>query len=448
MTDHPHRPIHHRLMAIFLAPVAHWHHGRYQGRPWHLTIDTFLNLIIWTLISAITIYLVAQPFSATVKINWVTTPLVSGANSEWALKVENSGHRSLKNLGTDVRWPANWQTFSDDLTIANINGGETRTSQYSFRPVDRPDGRYAVPVTVSWQVWWQHFSTTTVARGKINGTVIDLRLTSNPTATSGGQFTTRVNVKNTAATDVTNVQIKLSPPTGPSVVSSNQAVTDYTWSIENIAGHQEKTWDVTWRVPTAPRRSYRLVATALISKVGQVSRSVDVLVSAVSGEQLAKTTVLTQPAVSAELRYRGASGAQFGFGPLPPRVGEETGYRIFWYVRPGSQALTNNTVTAVLPAGVIWLGHPSVTSGSSITYNAKTRRITWLVGELSAGGNMVVGGFDVAVIPGKAMIGKSINICGAATWSYTGQGTSRLMTGGLKSTDVDGRAAGKGLVKS
>jgi len=81
-------------------------------------------------------------------------------------------------------------------------------------------------------------------------------------------------------------------------------------------------------------------------------------------------------------RYYTAEGDQLGLGPLPPRVGEQTKYWVFWSINNNLNDLDNVSVSAILPPNISWTGKMSVALGQ-LNYNSARHQINWKVGEIS-----------------------------------------------------------------
>ena len=125
--------------------------------------------------------------------------------------------------------------------------------------------------------------------------------------------------------------------------------------------------------------------------------------------------VIRQTASDVELRaepvYWSNAGIQFGYGPLPPKVGERTGYRIFWTVKAGTHALAQGTVRARLPASVTWQNNATATAGDQPSYSASDRTVEWQFQRVAAM-KQVSASFDVSVQPVSSDRGKSLLLLG------------------------------------
>lgn len=109
-------------------------------------------------------------------------------------------------------------------------------------------------------------------------------------------------------------------------------------------------------------------------------------------------------------RYATASGDQLGRGPLPPRVGIETKYWVFWHVSGTINELTDVRIEGTLPSNVRFTGRQSTSQNSGITYDDATRVISWTSTSLPptlAPTSKVIGiAFEVGITPGEEMIGE------------------------------------------
>lgn len=152
-------------------------------------------------------------------------------------------------------------------------------------------------------------------------------------------------------------------------------------------------------------------------------------------------------------RYYTEEGDQLGFGPLPPKVGIQTKYWIFWSVDNNLNDLTNVSVSAVLPPNVSWTEKMSVTQGE-LNYNSTRRTVTWKVGNVGryTGEDWPKRGvaFELAITPGAEDAGKEppiieqIKIFGEDY--FTGEFLEKTSSNLTTSLIYDTLATGKGKV--
>jgi len=101
-----------------------------------------------------------------------------------------------------------------------------------------------------------------------------------------------------------------------------------------------------------------------------------------------------------------------GFGPVPPKVGQETTYTIRWSIENPGEDIENARVVGILPAGVKWLNETKVNGTTqAISYNNNTRQVAWDLGKISAQTGTIFPDLDayfkISVTPAENQIGKS-----------------------------------------
>lgn len=92
-----------------------------------------------------------------------------------------------------------------------------------------------------------------------------------------------------------------------------------------------------------------------------------------------------------------STGPIKNFGPLPPRVEQETSYTIVWTVRNGSNNISDVAVKTTLPIYASWLANISPT-GEDVKYDAGNATIMWNAGRIPAGGTRETA-FQVSITP-------------------------------------------------
>ncbi|PJA45360.1 hypothetical protein CO174_03485 [Candidatus Uhrbacteria bacterium CG_4_9_14_3_um_filter_50_9] len=121
-------------------------------------------------------------------------------------------------------------------------------------------------------------------------------------------------------------------------------------------------------------------------------------------------TKLTTPIVLESFgRYATAGGEQLGRGPLPPRVGTQTKYWIFWHISGTTNDLESVTLTGTLGEGVEFTGGQTVSHNSPAEYEAGTNSITWTTDLIehtfSPTSKIVAVAFELGITPTEDMIG-------------------------------------------
>lgn len=101
------------------------------------------------------------------------------------------------------------------------------------------------------------------------------------------------------------------------------------------------------------------------------------------------------------------------YGPIPPKVGEETSYAIVFSVGNTQNNFADAKVTARLAPSVKWLGAYSIVS-EDISYNSLTNTVTWELGTLPSGTGfssaLREGSFQIALTPSLGQVGTAPNL--------------------------------------
>jgi hypothetical protein len=133
-------------------------------------------------------------------------------------------------------------------------------------------------------------------------------------------------------------------------------------------------------------------------------------------------------------------------GPLPPVVGTVTQYTYLLTASAGVNDLTGAEVTAILPSAVDWLD--LVTTGDTVTYNATTRSMKWVIGDLNAKEQAMVG-IQVSFMPDDTHVGKTPTILETQRFKATDRftGTTVRSEASALTTSLPNES-GSGRVKS
>ena len=129
-------------------------------------------------------------------------------------------------------------------------------------------------------------------------------------------------------------------------------------------------------------------------------------------------------------------------GPIPPRAEQETTYTIQWSVSNSFNDLENARITAVLPPYVSWNNMVSPSS-EVYSYDEKTRRLTWNIGNVQAGAGKTFDPksiyFQVTLFPSVTQIGDELqllrNVYFTAKDDFTG--TDIEISGKLPTTKLN-----------
>jgi hypothetical protein len=154
--------------------------------------------------------------------------------------------------------------------------------------------------------------------------------------------------------------------------------------------------------------------------------------------------------IIAKGRYFNDDNIAVGSGPVPPKVGEKTTYKIFWTIENTLHALNNIVVSGILPAGVNW-ENVSFAERGNIFYDASSRKISWRMDNLPKGINKAEVNFSVSITPEMSDIGKNLIILQMTTFEAQDEETKGaiVLTEPAITTELldDPEAQGRGTVR-
>ncbi|MDD5726561.1 MAG: hypothetical protein PHC53_04135 [Patescibacteria group bacterium] len=154
--------------------------------------------------------------------------------------------------------------------------------------------------------------------------------------------------------------------------------------------------------------------------------------------------------LSAEARYYSEEGAPLGEGPLPPKVGQATRYRVYWAINKQVHALKDINVSGVLPRNVRFVTLATSTAGE-IAYDPSSRTVSWRLNRLPEGVQNAEMEFDVELTPTASDDGKFVELIGSSNFQAYDENIKENIIQVTKalSTDLqnDESAKGKGVVR-
>ena len=165
------------------------------------------------------------------------------------------------------------------------------------------------------------------------------------------------------------------------------------------------------------------------------------------------TSVNSRLDLKSEARYYSDEFLEVGSGPVPPEIGEETTYQIYWYLTNTSNVVNNITVTATLPDDIVWADDFVMTAGSMI-YDESTRTVTWTINKIPQHVGQFIAElearFSVSVTPTDSDLGNLLILMNKSTVQGQDNFTeeSLSLTQDLITSDLstDPLAVGKGIV--
>jgi hypothetical protein len=159
--------------------------------------------------------------------------------------------------------------------------------------------------------------------------------------------------------------------------------------------------------------------------------------------------LLSDASLTAEVRYFTEEGAPLGTGPLPPKVGEATTYRITWKLNKTVHSLKNVEVTAKVPRSVSYNQVATSTAGE-LVFKEEDRTLHWTLNRMPTGVGEAEVQFNVSLTPVAADDGRFASLMDDITFQATDEDIQESVLLVIKqlNTDLqnDSTAAGKGVV--
>ncbi len=190
----------------------------------------------------------------------------------------------------------------------------------------------------------------------------------------------------------------------------------------------------------------------------QVTASLEATIGTIDGDavqRLAKTPpivakMVSDTALAAEARYFNEDNIPVGSGPLPPKVGQATTYRVYWKLTNALHDLTGLKLSAKLPPNVTWTGLSNVDAGD-LKFDASTEKIVWTLNWMPVSIKTLTVTFDVALTPTDDQRGKIATLTEGTIFEGTDKqnGYPLILSAPPLTTaaENDAGAAGKGRVE-
>lgn len=161
---------------------------------------------------------------------------------------------------------------------------------------------------------------------------------------------------------------------------------------------------------TTTSRDYQIE----ISTQAKIGAIADIEKELVISSKPQKVYILSDAALSVEGRYYTFEGVTLGSGPLPPRVGQTTNYRIFWKLSNTLHEIQDISIGATLPEGVTFTGRSYVGAGD-LRFDLATREIKWTLNRMPLSVAHLETSFEVSITPTELDRGKILTLLNPTT---------------------------------
>lgn len=130
--------------------------------------------------------------------------------------------------------------------------------------------------------------------------------------------------------------------------------------------------------------------------------------------------------LSEEVRYFNQDNQPVGSGPLPPRAGEKTFFKVYWSVKNNLHELSDVRVTLDLPSNVSWDERNSTNVGN-IFYDSANNQMIWEIGRLPVSVYRADAEFGISILPSSGDINKILVLSPGAVVSANDTETNSQM---------------------
>ncbi len=408
---------------------------------------------------------------------------VSGDEVTYTLNVKNTGSAAAENIRATLTFPPGFNVTSTDpkpaqadqsaWTWASLAPDELRAVTVKGRYTSSAAGEQTVRADVAFLDGAVSLrqdvaeTVTDVLQGTIALALVVNGTSRDQTVDLGRTLRASVSYTNTSPDTVEGFRLWLAATgAGGKPLPIDWSVSDIgkntnrtggtiSWSgateplLIRLAPNATGTFDVSLPIvgsldPTKVADALTLKLTGTYTKVGSVSANRSVETSPI------QVGINTEFAAEAAARFYDPAGAKVGSGPLPPKVGETSTYRVYWTLVNTLHDLAALTYSAVLPADVTWTDVKTASVGT-VVFDEVTRTVTWSVPDLPRTTKNAVATFDLSVTPKKTDAGSFFKLLNATAAEAIDAATKERLSRGLDllTTDLtdDPYARDKGVVE-
>ncbi|MEK7108043.1 MAG: hypothetical protein AAB898_00025 [Patescibacteria group bacterium] len=191
--------------------------------------------------------------------------------------------------------------------------------------------------------------------------------------------------------------------------------------LKTLPGGEDASIDLAIPMREEGDTAFVLRAEARIETVGGIEINRKIESTAIT------VRVASDLTAAASARYFDASGHAIGSGPIPPKVGQTTTYRVTWTVANALNDVGDAVMVAAIPSDAQWAGLVSVSAGSVI-YDTVGNRVRWTIGGMNDDDAPAVAVFDMRVTPTLADVGTFMDLLGMATLTATDTETNTTVS--------------------
>jgi hypothetical protein len=345
------------------------------------------------------------------------------ADKSWSAKLPDAGKES------DFKCTGNFTSGSNGDVVVKAEVGTTDAG-----------GNYIVLAPL--------MATVKVTPGDLVLTLIRNGSPGDSTANFGDTLHVSVDYENQSAKPVSDAKIALVLDDG--AANAKDSILDWTtlsdprggvrsgntltWTkgqiaeLATLAPGDKGTVDVSLKIVGAPPADGGPDFAVALSATGTIG--------ALGGKVSGKTVVtpILKTALNTDAAFFAA--AAWSDGPLPPKTGNKTTYKIVWTLANSLHEISGINVNAALPDGVNWENKSNVSAGD-LRFDAASRNVVWTLNRLPTSIKNVSLEFYVSVSPGNNDVGKSLPLTSDASFAATDKDTGATVTRSAPGLDTN-----------
>ncbi|MFA6197582.1 MAG: hypothetical protein WC734_00300 [Patescibacteria group bacterium] len=423
------------IIRLLLPPVAHVRHRHYAHRhPAHLWLDTLLALVIFALAGWNIFHITSRETLPAPKLD-VTITADRTIDQIGPYQITAVIRNDSDTAVTGVAWQQYHPVIGGDTeqsqtdvqpiwTIGQLTPGQEARRTYDLIVMGSIANRGTINGLLSFYSGNQNFTQTGKLSYAISRPALNVSISGADTVQSGVAYNIRAEIENISGQSIAKPILAVTLPVGTKLISAQPDVESdgLTWEWSELPSGSKQS--VTLTVTSDRLVSSELLASAqayagqaakrLIQSEGKFNWRV---VPPPTIETVISHPAETKPSVTlvAEARYYGTTGVQLGYGPIPPKVGQLTGYRIFWLISNTGPTVNGIRLTAVLPNEVSWIGNAANSIGQSVRYDSTRREVSWTLDEFPSDAQMATASFEIMVTPASLWAGRVMPLLNVTT---------------------------------
>lgn len=393
--------------------------------------------------------------------------LVAFQEVEGTITYQNTGEIDFPTISIEPEWPEGFTFLSSPVSIVGgvfvvpaIAAGESGTLAFTgYLGEIGQEVTFVFHPSFTFDTSHYRQETLTHTAPVVPPQIRVEQSVDNSTVRPGSLAVFTVRYENTGEFDVTNLVLAIEA-TSPFVTAASVEAATIAKVAPGESGEVQIKVPLRWSIyqsETTDWDGLDLSARAIASyTLGDPSTGSGQADQRVSSKSAVISAPITTPVVFESFgRYATDAGDQLGRGPLPPRVGIETKYWVFWHVGGTINELQNVRIEGTLGSHIGYTGKQSSSQNSGVEYDAATNTISWesssIEPSLSPTSKIVGVAFELSIAPDSSMVGTNpvllYDIRITSTDGRTDAFVSR--SGATVTTNLpnDVMAAGKGTVE-